>query len=436
MQAQTTAPARMKNRMGFVARLYYFFRRFGKWFAVFFSVMGPGVIVMIADNDAGGITTYTVTGAQYGNHLLWFLILLGPVAYFVQEMTVRLGAVTKRGHAEAIFSSFGRFWGWFSLLDLVLTDWLTMITEFIGMTAAMSIFGIPPLLTVIACWLIMGAMITSGRYWTWEKVTLIFCVLNLIYIPTAFMVHPSVSDLLRNSFIPHFPPGGFNNTLFFLLMANIGTTIAPWMLFFQQSSVVDKSMKEKDIRFGKVDTAFGAFWTVVVAVVLIIVCGKLLYGQNIQDAAAASRAIMPQSGVIGSIIAIGLFDAGLLGAVCISLASSWAFGEVFGWAHSLNTKIREAPWFYAYYFFDLALAGTVVLIPGAPLVLITLFVQVIATTLLPAALVFLIILLNDKKTMGIHVNTPWLNAANIAIVFVIIVTSTLYAVSTIFPNLF
>jgi len=435
MQAQMTTPTRVKSRMGFSSRLYYFFRRFGKWIGIFLSVAGPGIIVMVADNDAGGITTYTATGAQYGNHLLWFLILLGPVAYFVQEMTVRLGAVTKRGHAEAIFSSFGRFWGWFSLLDLVLTDWLTMITEFVGMTAAMSIFGIPPLLTVIGCWLIMGAMITSGRYWTWEKITLVFCVLNLIYIPTAFMVHPAVSDLFKG-LIPHFPPGGFTNTLFFLLMANIGTTIAPWMLFFQQSSVVDKSMKEKDIRFGKVDTAIGSALTVIVAVVLIIVCGKLLYGQDIQDAAAASRAIMPQSSIIGTIIAIGLFDAGLLGAVCISLASSWAFGEIFGWAHSLNTKIREAPWFYAYYVFDLALAGTVVLIPGAPLVLITLFVQVIATTLLPAALVFLIILLNDKKTMGIHANTPWLNAANITIVFVIIITSTLYAVSTIFPNLF
>ncbi len=142
---------------------------------------------------------------------------------------------------------------------------------------------------------------------------------------------------------------------------------------------------------------------------------------------------MPQSRVIGTIMAIGLFDAGLLGAVCISLASSWAFGEVFGWAHSLNHKIKEAPWFYAYYFFDLLLAGTVVLIPGAPLVLITLFVQVIATTLLPAALVFLIILLNDKKTMGKYVNTAWENIANITIVVAVIVTSTLYGVSAIFP---
>ena len=139
---------------------------------------------------------------------------------------MRLGAVTKRGHAEAIFCAFGSFWGWFSLLDLVLTDWLTMITEFIGMTTAMSIFGIPAWLTVIGCWLVMG-MIVTGRYWTWEKIALVFCVGNLIYIPAAFMVHPSLHDIVRNSLIPHFPPGGFTNDLFFVLMANIGTTIAP-----------------------------------------------------------------------------------------------------------------------------------------------------------------------------------------------------------------
>ena len=410
--------------------------RFRRRTLLFLAALGPGIITMVADNDAGGITTYTVTGAQYGMHLLWFLILLGPVAYYVQEMTVRLGAVTKRGHAEAIFTAFGRFWGWFALLDLVLTDWLTMITEFIGMTAALSIFHVPPPLTVVLCWLLMGAMIFTGRYWTWEKIALVFCVINLIYIPAAFMVHPSVKEILFNSFVPHLPPGGFTNDLFFLLMANIGTTIAPWMLFFQQSSVVDKRLLERDITFGKLDTAIGAFLTVVVAVVLIIVCGELLYGTPIDDAAAAAIHIMPKDRIIGTLIAIGLFDAGLLGAICISLASSWAFGEVFGWAHSLNQQVREAPWFYAYYFFDLLLAGTVVLIPGAPLVLITLFVQVIATTLLPAALVFLILLLNDKKTMGPHTNTLWQNIANISIVAMIIVLSTMYGVSTMFPNLF
>jgi NRAMP (natural resistance-associated macrophage protein)-like metal ion transporter len=422
--------------MNIFSSLYYRYRKLAKALRMFFIVAGPGIIVMVADNDAGGITTYTATGAKYGFHLLWFLILLGPVAYYVQEMTVRLGAVTKRGHAEAIFHAFGSFWGWFSLLDLILTDWLTMITEFIGMTAALSIFHVPAWVTVLICWILMGSMIMVGRYWTWEKVALFFCIGNLIYIPCAFMVHPSVKDIVYNSFIPHFPPGGFTNELFFLLMANIGTTIAPWMLFFQQSSVVDKGLREKDIPFAKMDTMFGSFLTVIVAMFLIIVTGKLLYGVTVDSAAQAASMLMPVNKYIGTIIAIGLFDAGFLGAICISLASSWAVGEVFGWAHSLNHKIREAPWFYAYYFFTLVLAGTVVLIPKAPLVLITLFVQVIATTLLPAALVFLILLLNDEKTMGKYKNSLYQNVMNIAIVIVIIILSTLYGISTIFPNLF
>jgi NRAMP (natural resistance-associated macrophage protein)-like metal ion transporter len=417
------------------SKLYYRYKKAWKVIRLYLIIAGPGIIVMVADNDAGGITTYTATGAKFGFHLIWFLILLGPVAYYVQEMTVRLGAVTKRGHAEAIFHAFGSFWGWFSLLDLVLTDWLTMITEFIGMTAALSIFGVPRIVTVLISCTVMAIMVLQGRFWTWEKVALVFCGLNLIYIPAAFMVNPPVDQILRGSFVPQLPPGGFTNELFFFLMANIGTTIAPWMIFFQQSAVVDKGMQEKDMAWGKVDTAFGAVLTVVVAAGCIVLTATLLSGQDINDAATAAAHFMGINKYVGTFLAIGLFDAGFLGAICISLASSWAFGEVFGWAHSLNNKLREAPWFYAYYFFTLLLAGTVVMIPGAPLVLITLFVQVIAVTLLPAALVFLILLLNDEKTMGKYKNTRFQNIANVSIVAMIIVVSTLYGISALFPNM-
>lgn len=422
--------------MNLIDKILYQYRKFRKVLLLFLMMLGPGIIVMVADNDAGGITTYAATGSQYGYHLLWFLVLLGPIAYYVQEMTVRLAAVTKRGHAEAIFDAFGSFWGWFSLFDLVITDWLTMITEFIGMTAAMSIFHIPPFITVLFAWLIMGFMVLQGRYWTWEKLALLFSVVNLIYVPAAILVHPSVNDILRNSFIPHLPPGGLTNSLFFLLMANVGTTIAPWMVFFQQSTVVDKGMKEKDIPFGRLDTIVGAFLTVIVAVFIVAVTGKLLYGVNVQSAAQAAIRMMPTNKWVGTMFAIGLFDAGFLGAICISLASSWAFGEVFGWAHSLNHKIKEAPWFYGYYFFDLLLAGTVVLIPNAPLVLITLFVQVIATTLLPSALVFLILLLNNEELMGKYKNSLWENVVNFGIVIMLIFMSTGYCLSVLFPNLF
>jgi len=418
-----------------ITSLYYGFRRNLKAFRLYLVLSGPGLVVMIADNDAGGITTYAATGARYGYHLIWFLLLLIPVAYYVQEMTVRLGAVTKRGHAEAIFDGFGAFWGWFSLIDLIFVDWLTLVTEFVGMTAALAIFGVPAWATVAGVCVLMGVMVVNGRYWTWEKIAMVFCVLNLIYIPGAFMVQPRVSDILSQGLIPNFA-GGFNGQLFFFLMANIGTTIAPWMLFFQQSSVVDKGMKEKDIPWGRADTLIGSVFTVVVAVFIVIVTGAVLGGVDIDDAAKAASVLMARDRWLGTFMAIGLFDAGLLGAICISLASSWAFGEIFGWAHSLNNKIREAPAFYVNYLLTLITAGLVVLIPGAPLVLITLFVQVVAVTLLPAALVFLILLLNDHRTMGEYANTTAQNIVGGAIVGVIIALSTLYALSTLFPNLF
>jgi NRAMP (natural resistance-associated macrophage protein)-like metal ion transporter len=421
--------------MGIVARIYYKYHRFVKAIKLFLIIAGPGIIVMLADNDAGGITTYAATGAKYQFHLIWFLVLLLPVAYFVQEMTVRLGTVTKRGHAEAIFDAFGSFWGWFSLSDLLLVNWLTLVTEFIGMTAAMSIFNIPPVITIIIVIFIMGIMMVKGRYWIWEKIAFIFGAVNLIYIPAAFMVHPSVSQIIHTGIIPNLP-GGFNDQLFFFIMANIGTTIAPWMIFFQQSSVVDKELQEKDIPWGKWDTFIGSIFTVLVAIFIVITTGALLSGINITSAAQAAQLLMKTNYYVGTFLAIGLFDAGFLGAICISLASSWAFGEVFGWAHSLNNRIREAPWFYAAYFFTLITAGIVVLIPKAPLVLITLFVQVIAVTLLPAALVFLILLLNNEDIMGKYKNTLTDNIINVSIIVCIIVLSTLYGIGTLFPNLF
>ncbi len=421
--------------MNAVSRLYYTNRRVMKFLRLLMIIAGPGILVMVADNDAGGITTYSATGAKFGYGLIWFVLLLGPVAYIVQEMTVRLGAVTKRGHAEAIFDAFGTFWGWFSFFDLGLTNWLTLISEFIGMTAAMSIFGIPPWITIVVVSILMGAMVLQGRYWTWEKIALVFCVVNLIYIPAAFMVHPNWPEVLRIGIAPHFP-GGLTTTMFFFLMANVGTTIAPWMVFFQQSAVVDKSLKEKDILWSRLDTAVGSFFTVVVGVFLIIVTATMLNGVDIESAAQAAVGIMPFNNLAGTFLAIGLFDAGFLGAICISLASSWAVGEVFGWAHSLNNKVREAPWFYLFYFASLLTAGIVVLIPGAPLVTITLFVQVVATTLLPAALVFLILLLNNEELMGEYKNTRLQNILSFTIVIGLIVLSTAYSLTTLFPNWF
>jgi len=434
--------------MFWLSKAIHILNRLRRRFLIFLAVLGPGIIVMVADNDAGGIATYAVTGSKYGFSLLWIFLLLLPMAYYVQEMTIRLGAVTKRGHAEAIFDGFGPFWGWFSLADLALVNWLTLITEYIGMTEAMAMFGIPRWITYIGVTLILFAVVISGKYWTFEKLTLFFCLFNLVYIPAAFWgmsisYSPGWGEAARG-FIPQLP-GGLTGDMIFILLANIGTTIAPWMIFFQQSAVVDKGMDVHDIPYGQVETFVGSVSTCVVAVFIILTTAAVLYYHQppiaVEDVRQTAEALVPllphgKGDWARKLFAIGLFDAGFLGALCISLSSSWAVGEVFGWAHSLNARVRDAVWFYLIYLSMLLTSGAVVFIPGAPLITITMFVQVIAVTLLPAALIFLLLLLNDQATMGDHVNTGVQNIMNWSIVIFVSVVSTLLGIQTLFPSWF
>jgi Mn2+/Fe2+ NRAMP family transporter len=423
---------------------------------ILLAVLGPGIITMVADNDAGGISTYAQTGARTGFNMLWIFIILIPMAYYVQEMTVRLGAVTKRGHAEAIFDGFGKFWGCFSIFDLVLINWLTLVTEYIGMTQAMRIFNVPEWITFITVTALLLGIVLSGQYWTFERITLFFCLFNFVYIPTAIWamktgnVNESWSTVWKGFYDPHFTFSEHLTpaALITLVMANIGTTITPWQIFFQQSAVVDKGMDIKDIKFGKIDTFVGSFLTCLVAAFIIITTGAVFYynpqGQIVIESAAQAAthipALIPQHNWglwAKTLFAIGLFDAGLLGALCISLATSWALGEVFGWAHSLNRSVREAPWFYVIYVLMLTSAGMVSLIASTQVQnKITIFVQVVAVSLLPVALVFLILLLNDKPLMGKNVNTRWQNIANWSITIFVILISTLFGVSVLFPSWF
>jgi NRAMP (natural resistance-associated macrophage protein)-like metal ion transporter len=434
--------------MYWLSKTFHRIRRFRRRLLIFLSVLGPGIIVMIADNDAGGISTYAVTGSKYGFSLLWVFLILLPMAYYVQEMTVRVGAVTKRGQAEVIFEGFGPFWGWFSIVDLILINWLTLITEYVGMTAAMSLFGIPAWITFIAVTIILFTVVRTGQYWTFEKITLLFCLFNLVYIPAAIWAMdiptaPAWSKVFQGFYRPEM--GSFNIDLLFIILANLGTTITPWQLFFQQSAVVDKGLDIHDIGFGKAETFAGSFLTCLVAVFIIIATGAAFFYHHppieIADARQTAEAIVPllpagHGDLARKLFAIGLFDAGFLGALCISLATSWAVGEVFGWAHSLNQKVKDAPWFYLIYLLMLITSGAVVLIPGAPLVTITMYVQVVAVTLLPASLIFLLLILNDRSFMGDFVNTRRQNIMNWSIVVLVIAMSSLMGVSTLFPELF
>ncbi|HWZ94130.1 MAG TPA: divalent metal cation transporter [Opitutaceae bacterium] len=454
-------------------------RRLNRRTLIFLAALGPGIITMIADNDAGGISTYTQTGARTGFNLLWAMAILLPMAYYVQEMTVRLGAVTKRGHAEAIFDGFGKFWGWFSIFDLAVINWLTLVTEYIGMTQAMSLFNIPPWITFFAVTALLTGIVISGRYWTFEKITLFFCLFNLVYIPAAIWamhtgnVKEGWTAVGRGFYHPDLGLGMSGAAMLTLIMANIGTTITPWQIFFQQSAVVDKGTDIKEMKYGKIDTFVGSFLTCVVAAFIIIAAAGVFYYnphnpspaamaahqptpgswtkvdpsfQSWQDmdsaakTAAAMPMVMPNAhwGQWAKLLfSIGLFDAGLLGALCISLATSWALGEVFGWAHSLNRGVRQAPWFYVAYVLMLMSAGVISLVASVDVQnIITIFVQVVAVTLMPAALMFLILLLNDKPLMGEHVNTRWQNIANWSITLFVIVMSTAYGVSILFPEWF
>jgi len=302
--------------------------------------------------------------------------------------------------------------------------------------------------------LLLFLIVITGKYWTFEKVTLFFCLFNLVYIPAAIWamhtgnVKEGWTAVARGFFHPEFNFGMSGVALLTLIMANIGTTITPWQIFFQQSAVVDKGMEIKDIKYGKFDTFFGSFMTCVVAAFIIIATAGVFHfnpdqsqGYREIDSAAKTAAVMPQvlHGQWGQwakvLFAIGLFDAGLLGSLCISLATSWALGEVFGWAHSLNKTVREAPWFYVAYVLMLMSAGVVSLIASVDVQnIVTIFVQVVAVTLLPAALVFLILLLNDVPLMGKFVNTRWQNVANWAIVIFVIVMSTVFGISVLFSE--
>jgi NRAMP (natural resistance-associated macrophage protein)-like metal ion transporter len=417
---------------------------------ILLAVVGPGIITMVADNDAGGISTYAQTGAKTGFNLLWIFLILLPMAYYIQEMPVRLGAVSKRGLAEAIFDAFGPGWGWFSIFDLALINWLTLVTEYIGMTQAMRIFGIPEWITCFGVTLLMFGIVMSGKYWTFEKITFVFCLFNLVYIPAAIwaMQTGNVADgwtaVGRGFFNPTLRGILPGETMMMLILANIGTTITPWQIFFQQSAVVDKGMDVRDMKFGKLDTLFGSVMTCVVGAFIVIATAGVFFwnpgGQIIVESAAQTAMKMPEvmpHHHLGDwakvLFAIGLFDAGLLGALCISLSTSWAVGEVFGWAHSLNKSVRDAPWFYVVYLGMLASAGFVSLVSSTPVQNnITLFVQVVAVTLLPVVLVFLILMLNDKPLMGEYVNTRWQNIINWTIVISIITISTRYAVFILF----
>ncbi len=403
-------------------------------------LVGPGILVMLGENDAPSMLSYAATGARFGvGFFVPFVILTFAMAFVVQEMTVRLGAATHRGHAELIFDRFGSFWGWFALGDLLIGNLLTLVTEFIGIRAGLGYFGVPPAIAVLFAVIVIAGVTLTRRYWTWERVTLGLAAFNLIFVPVALLAHPSGGDIL-SALVTWGPlPGGLTQQTLFLIMADIGATVTPWMLFFQQSAVVDKGLTRSDIRYGRFDTALGAAIAALAAIATIVATATL-YTHHISASNFAgadfATALQPFVGRAGAtLFALGIFEAGLLAAITISSSSAYAFGEITRQRHSLNSSLREAWPFYAVLLVAAGVAAALVLTPNAPLEFIVLLVNVIAVLAMPPALVFLYLLCNDREVMGSYINGRLSNTLVIAIVVFLCVVSLAYGVLTAFPHL-
>jgi Mn2+/Fe2+ NRAMP family transporter len=414
-----------------------------KWAAqalTFLMVFGPGLIVMEADNDAGAVSTYVQAGAQYGTHLLWLLLLLLPVSYFVQEMVVRLGIVTGQGHAAMIYRRFGKWWGRFSLFDLLLVNFLTLVTEFAAIALALDRMGVDPVIGVPVAAVALVALVITGSYRRWERIVIFLCLLDLLWFAVDLRVHPpAVGELVRRTLVPSMPLGGLTAGWLFLVIATVGTTIAPWQLFFQQSCVADKRLRFADLKWARLDTFVGAVFTILVAGCMML-AGNAALVRHFDFTDPAKMAVQ-LGAVLGPFtkhaILLLMINAAVLGTTTISLASAWAYGEVQGWPSSLQKPVREAPAFYAVYGLCVMAAAGLVLIPRAPLQLIILSVQVLAGLVLPSAIIFLQLLLNDKEVLGDQfANKPWNNLVNWTIIILLFVLSLLLAAQVAVPQLF
>jgi Mn2+/Fe2+ NRAMP family transporter len=402
------------------------------------AIMGPGLIVMVGDNDAGGVSTYAQAGQNYGTSLLWVLLLLIPVLVVNQEMVIRLGAVTGVGHARLINERFGRFWGWFSVGDLFILNFLTIVTEFIGVSLALGYFGVSK---YVAVPLAAGALIgitSTGSFRSWERFMYVFVVANFLVIPLLVLAHPDIGDAARHFVTPGIK-GGASSTAVLLIIAIVGTTVAPWQLFFQQSNIIDKRITPRWINYERADTVIGAFVVVIGAGALICVTafafgGTADFGHFLNAGTVATQLGRQLGSAAGTIFAIVLLNASLIGAAAVTLATSYAFGDVFGASHSLNRGPLDAKLFYASFTLMVMAAAGIVLIPGAPLGLITTSVQALAGVLLPSATVFLLLLCNDREVLGPWVNAPWLNAVAALIVGALVELSLILMASTMFPT--
>jgi Mn2+/Fe2+ NRAMP family transporter len=410
-------------------------------FATLLAIIGPGLIVMVGDNDAGAFSTYTQAGQNYGTALLWTLLLLVPVLYVNQEMVLRLGAVTGVGHARLILERFGKFWGAFSVIDLFILNGLTIVTEFIGVNLALGYLGVPRVWGILVAAGVIVAAASTGSFRRFERFSLALCFFSVLLVPVFLMVRPPIGEIAHDLVVPHFPAGAKLSDVMLLVIAIVGTTVAPWQLFFQQSYVIDKRITPRFMIYGKADLIIG-IGAVVVGAVAMMACAAAAFGGTtgfgqFTDAGAVAAGLEAHAGrAVGVMFALTLLDASIIGASAVSLATAYAIGDVLALRHSLHLKATDAWGFYLVYAGLIAVAAALVLFGSDALLgLLTNAVQTLAGVLLPSATVFLLLLCNDEAVLGPWVNGRWLNLFTGAVIWILLMLSIILTAATVFPGM-
>ena len=402
---------------------------------IFFSVVGPGIITGSVDNDAGGITTYSIAGATYGYNLLWSLIPCFIVLLVVQEMNARMGIVTGKGLADLIRENFGVKVTFFIFIGLIIADIGNTATEFAGVAGSMQVFGISKYISVPLAAIAVWILVVKGTYKSTEKIFLIFSMFLLSYIGSAFLAKPDWHEI-GNSLIHPVIETSFDYIS--MVIGMVGTTIAPWMQFYMQSAVIEKGLKIKDYKYEFWDVAVGSVITVVVAFFIIVACGATLNknGIKIEQAKDAAVALKPLAGAFASqIFAFGLFIASIFSAAILPLATAFYICEAFGFEAGIDKTLKEAPEFFTLFTIIIIIGISVILIPGAPLIQITLWSQIINGVLLPVVLICMMLMVNNKDIMGRYVNGSIKNIIGWATIVVLILLTVILTIQPIITAL-
>jgi NRAMP (natural resistance-associated macrophage protein)-like metal ion transporter len=382
---------------------------------IFLSVMGPGIITANVDNDAGGITTYSMAGAHFGYTLLWSLLPITVALILVQEMCNRMGVVTGKGLSALIRERFGVKFTFYLMLLVLVTNFGNIIAEFAGVAASAELFGVPKFVSVPLAAAFVWTIVVKGTYRSVEKVFLVACLFYVTYLVTGFIVKPPWPQIARETALPAFQ---WRTDYVVMLIGVVGTTIAPWMQFYQQSSVAEKDIKLEDYRYSRLDTVIGSIAVNVVAFFIIVVCSAVLFqgglGGRVETAADAARSLGPLAGPYASyLFAFGLLNASLFAASILPLSTAYSMCESFGWETGVNKAFSEAPQFYSLYTLLILAGAGFILIPGLPLIRIMLVSQVINGIVLPFVLGAMLVIANDQGIMGEHVNSRLNNTLSI-----------------------